>query len=132
MVAKQHMTVPRVCADCDEEFEICYYINAKRSPRCKMCQIKRDREIAKDKRAERDARKRVYTANTNVHTFPWKMIKDPDKSWGHDTRLCEYDIRLLVREKSILPGTAFRNIYSGEVVQVIEWENRNRLRLVRG
>jgi hypothetical protein len=115
--------VIRLCIECGTDFEICKRVSAKKSPRCSICRDKRNygryKERLAIKQAERllrdDKSKRVHTGGGE-----WKLILDPDKSWGINTRLGIEEIRLLMmkRYRYLASGTKFRNVHSGEILEI--------------
>jgi hypothetical protein len=57
----------------------------------------------------------------------YKVVKDPDETWGYDTRLSLAEIRELLDRKWIKPGTIFKNIVNNKCYVVINTNNELRM-----
>ena len=115
--------VLRLCIDCDTEFEINRRIPPSKSPRCKTCQERRNKVTYDEWYAKQRQAKEENLGSQRAHTgkdAPWKMIFDSDNSWGYNTRFGIEEIRLLManRYKYLAPGTKFRNVHSGELLEI--------------
>jgi hypothetical protein len=51
---------------------------------------------------------------------PWKIVKDPDRTWGHNSSLGLTEIKRLAKLSYLTPGTRFRHIRKGEECEVVE------------
>lgn len=112
---------PRNCVDCGDEYMVCKYISSVRKPRCKRCQDLRNEESYQRRLEDhRIANAEKMSCGHEAHRKDkvWKIIADPDESWGLYTQLGNEDIRMLVRDRFLVPGVTFRHIRTGDLAIV--------------
>lgn len=104
---------PSRCADCTTPIMVAYN------------RVGRNDNLCDDCRANREKRRRAEVREKEVkvdqkRNQTWKVIKDPDDTWGYNSVLSHQEIvDLSLRRGYLANGTTFRDQASGTVVCMI-------------
>jgi len=115
-----HRKLPKTCIDCGQVFEVSVNVY-KRSVRCPAC------------RAEHERRRKRIDYYDSVRPYKmtridgnWRIIVDPDESWGYNSHLRYNEIRHLLRLGYIVDGTTFLNTENNCIYEVISGKLKKR------
>jgi endogenous inhibitor of DNA gyrase (YacG/DUF329 family) len=120
---RRYRMIDKKCIDCGAPYQVASNVE-HRSERCKPCRLVHHRVWAKARNAE--AIKKGRSAQSM--DAPYKVIVDPDESWGYQTRLKKDDINWLKDRGQLTPGTVFLNERNGTRHIIIELEGLQQLK----
>jgi len=116
------------CRECGEIYPVTHFHRKGdnkdgRSGVCKHCASRiqleqRERRKEKGLMPETYERRKPRSRETRGNGTPWRIINDPDETWGENTHLNLCDIRELIRMGYLRLGTRFQNVRNSGIIEI--------------